>query len=114
MEIYQINNLLEVLPQQIRDAQTDFILAKDRVERARLKHKIAFATALVNAKAPNATEKRAKAEIEAQGQALEIIEAETQMAIKEAEVTLLNNNFSAVRKIANLVERGYPSEFSGF
>ena len=114
MEISKIIEQLEKLPSEIRDSQIDYVLAKDLAEKAKLKFKLAQSLALVNAKASNATEKKAMAELQTKVEYQELIEAQTSESIKEAEFNYLSNQFISCRKIASLTEKTYNPNNTGF
>lgn len=108
-----IETQLAELPHQIREAQKAHVEAKDLMEKAKLKLKIAHSTALVTTKAPNATEKAAYASIKTEKEAIELIEAQTEEARKETELEYLKNRFIALRKIVSLETELIRTNLSG-
>jgi hypothetical protein len=113
IELFQIEDNLAKLPHKIREASKAHIEAKNVAEKAKLALKVASAMALLEAKGANATEKSACAVIATQIEQLEATMAQKEEALKECELTYLNNKFIGVRKIASLEQEQMKSNISG-
>lgn len=114
MDIAAINSALEKLPQEIRDCQLAYLEAKNVSEKSKLKLEVAMSMALLKSQQANATRQKAEAVVSTENEKKELLNAELEETKKECELDYRLNNFTAVRKIASLLEKGHTAEFSGF
>jgi len=105
---------LEILPDQIRQAELDYVKAESDKENAKLKYDVTLGMALVASKRGNATEKKSDAIIISEKTATELIGTEYKLAKKKAEFNYLTNKFIAYRKISSIKEKTMQADGSGF
>jgi len=113
ISIAQLEDLLSNLPGKIRDQEIKTIEAEKKVDEAKLAFDICYGMALVKAKKPNATEKKAEAEITSEPKSQELIEAKYNYKKEHAALRFLENRFVAMRKIGSLEERLMQANISG-
>ena len=103
--IQDLENRLMKLPNEIYQQEKKMLEAKETLEMLKISHEVRFSMALLEAKRPNATEKKAdaikKTEVEKKLVMQALIALERQNAI----LTAKNNEFIALRKVASMEER---------
>lgn len=114
MDIQAIIISLEELPQKIRDAGQVHLEAKNATEQAKLALQVALSEETIKSQAGNAQRQKAEAIFNTQEYHKRLLTAELNEARAENELTYLNNQFTAIRKIANLEEKQMPSNYTGF
>jgi len=114
MDINQLTENLENLPAQIRTSELAMIEAKGKLEDAELNYDVKLAFETVSAKAGNATEKKSMGILKAEAEQRLVLKASLEYERKKAEFNFLTNRFASVRKIANLLEKTYAPESSGY
>lgn len=114
MNIQEIINQLETLPDKIRTSELAHLEAKDKSERAKLRLEVAISMATLKSQQANATRQKAEAIIATENEKKELLTAQLEESKANAEFEYLTNQFVAVRKIASMLEKGYGAEFSGF
>jgi hypothetical protein len=113
MNLTQLQNNLETLPSQIRDQELLVIEAKNKLEEAKVIYEAKFAFEIVASKGENAQEKKAKAILASDEKKRNVLKANLEYERKNTVLTYLNNQFNAIRKLANLFEKTYSAEISG-
>jgi hypothetical protein len=113
MNLNQITDNLEQLPDQIRTAEFEMITAKSKLEEAELSYDVKLAFETVAAKAPNASEKKSMAFLKTDQEKRGVLKANLEYERKKCEFNFLTNRFAAIRKIANILEKTYAPESSG-
>ena len=87
IDISQLEDNLAKLPKQIRD-QEWVVVEKDKLFReAKLELDVALGMTVLTSKAPNATEKKAKATVETQEEMKKVIDAEYNLKKEEASLS---------------------------
>lgn len=104
-DILKLQESLANLPEQIRDAAQEFLEAKNKAEKAKLKYEVAMSVATLKSQEVNATRQKASAIVATQEEKSEFLRAQLEEAKKENTVKYLENQFVAVRKIASLEEK---------
>jgi transcriptional regulatory protein LevR len=113
MNLKQLSDELEKLPDLIRTQEKIVIELENKSDHAKLAYDVEYGIALLNADRPNATEKRARATELSIKTANEVIEAKYNLKIAEAELNYYDNRFIALRKIGGLEERLINANISG-
>jgi hypothetical protein len=109
----QLEEKLNELPGKIRD-QKNIVIEKERdLENAKLEYDVKYGMALIEAKRPNATEKKADAVIASSFYAEKLIEAKYNLKKAEAGLKYLEDKFIACRKISSLEIEMMKSQLSG-
>lgn len=114
MNIPQLEENLESLPQQIRDQAIKEIEAEKKLDEAKLEYDVAFGMILVGSKKPNATLAKAEATIATKSESQKLLEAKYNHKKEEASFNYLDNKFIATRKIASLESDLIKSNISGY
>lgn len=104
---------LEELPNQIYEQEKKMLIAKEALEMKKIDYDVSYASALLAANAPNATEKKAQAEIGSQMVRSEQVKCEINFLRENAYLTALNNKFVALRRISGIEERLMGAKISG-
>lgn len=113
MNLRELTDELEKLPDQIRQQEKVVIELEKKANHAKLEFDVAFGTALLNANRPNATEKRARATELSTQSANDLIEANYNLKVAEIELNYLDNRFISLRKIGGIEERLINANLSG-
>ena len=100
----QLIQALEELPQKIRNQKVLVIEAEKLKDDTKLKYDVAYGMALIEANAPNATQKKAIATIETKKEAEELIAKEYNLKKEGAGLKYLEDRFISLRKIASIEE----------
>ena len=109
----QLESKLNELPGKIRD-QKNIVIEKEMIlEHAKLAYDVRYGMALVEAKKPNATEKKAEAVIESREYAEKVIEAKYNLKKEESALKYLEDKFIACRKIASIEQEIMRSQLGG-
>jgi len=114
MNLLEIQNNLEKLPDQIRLAELAMIEAKGKLEEAELNYDVKLAFEIVAAEASNLSEKKSIALLKADKEKRNVLKANLEYEKKKCEFNFLINRFASVRKIANILDKTYAPESSGF
>lgn len=93
---------LDALPTKIRDQKLEVIKVENAREKAKLKFNVAFGMALIEAEAPNATEKKAIATQKTEEEAEDLIAKEYDLKKEEAGLKFLEDKFISLRKISSI------------
>lgn len=113
MDINKIETELEALPGQIREQELSVVELEKKLKESKLELDVAIGMTVLTSKAPNATEKKAKATVETQLDLKKVIEAEYNLKKTEAEFNFLTNRFTALRKIGSLEQEMMRSQLGG-
>ena len=113
ISIAQLEEQLAKLPGRIRDQKLVVIEKEKEYENAKLEYNVAMGMTVLTSKAPNATEKKAKATVETQEDFKKVIEAEYNLKKEEAARDYLTDKFIAVRKITSLEQEIMRSQLGG-
>lgn len=108
----QLIELLNKLPGQIRDQEKIYIEAKAGVEHAKLTLGVARAEAILSTTG-NATEKNAYAVRETVEDAADLIEAQKEADLEEAQLKYLENRFVSLRKISSIETELIRTQLTG-
>jgi len=113
IDIKSLETKLEKLPSEIYEAEKLVITAKAEVEVAKIEHGCAYADALIRADAPNATEKKAMAELASKTEKMNILTSQVLYEQENAKLTALNNQFNTLRKIGSIETELMRANVSG-
>lgn len=102
INLQSLEEKLEKLPSEIYTAEKKAIEAKEKLELAKIEHQCAFADKLIVADKPNATEKKATAELLTKEEKTNVIKAQIYYEQRLAYLTSLNNQFNALRKVGSI------------
>ena len=113
IDIQKFEDELDDLPTKMRDQRLVVIEKQKIVDEAKLKFNVANGMAIVAAKAPNATEKKAIAINLTKDEAMAIIEADYNLKKEEAGLTYLEDRFITARKILSIEQELIKSNLRG-
>jgi len=101
-KIQEIEDRLENLPEEIYQAELKMIENRALVDRDKYLLEAEQSVVISNSDAPNATEKKAQALIETKGRKENLINSTMKYEKAKAYLTLLNNEFTSLRKISSV------------
>jgi len=104
---------LDALPQKIRDQKIKVIDAERVKNDTKLKYDVAFGVALIEAQAPNATQKKAIATTKTEKKAEDLIASEYNLKKEEAGLKFLEDKFISLRKISSIEQELMRVNISG-
>lgn len=108
----QLIELLNKLPSQIRDQEKVFIESKAALDTTKLKLSVSKAMSIVSSTG-NATEKNAKALIDTETEAINLIQAQKESDLEEASLKYLQNKFVSLRKISSIETELIRTQLTG-
>lgn len=101
------------LPGEIASQAEKVVEAKEKLEYAKLAYSASYADRFLGATAPNATEKKIKAERLTLNEKTDIVKAETKWETEKIHLEKKQNEFNALRKVANIEIRMMETQISG-
>lgn len=102
IDIHKLEDDLEKLPFRIYTQEKVVIDAKEDLEMAKMELKIKIAAVMLNSKRPNATEKKAEADVNSKKEQEIVLAKAIEFEKQQAYLTALNNKFVALRKITGI------------
>ena len=105
IDIGELEQELKSLPEKIRDQELVVVEKTRLLDEAKLTLDVAMGMTVLTSKAPNASEKKAKAIVETQEEQKSLIAAKYNLAKEEAGLTYVSNQFISARKIGGIEEK---------
>lgn len=111
-DVNKLVELLNKLPSQIRDQERVFIESKAVLDMEKLSLSVAKAQSILKSTG-NATEKNAQAVRDTEVEASNLIQAQKEADLEEAQLKYLENRFVSLRKISSIETELIRTQLSG-
>jgi hypothetical protein len=113
MQLNELQQQLETLPNEIRDQELKVIEKEHTTQLDKLTYDVAFSQAMLRSQKPNATEKKAEALIETRVLKESLFNSEMKLKKEESAQRHLENRFTSVRKLASMEMENMKSQITG-
>lgn len=113
IDLAQLEDRLLNLPNEIFQQERKVILAKEKMEMAKIEFDAKYAFALLQAIKPNATEKKAEATVMTKDAKMEMMKASLEFERQNAILKAKEAEFTALRKVGSIETELLKTQLSG-